>query len=101
MRALERANEVRVARAALKRKVALGEIEVAQVILFCPWEARSMAVGKLLISQSRWGASRCRKTLDLLPISERKSLESMTERQRHVLAALLTPPDGLPLTPSQ
>jgi hypothetical protein len=94
MRALERANEVRMARAALKRKVALGEVDVAQVILFCPWEARSMAVSKLLMSQRRWGISRCRNTLALLPISERKTLESMTDRQRHVLAALLTAVDG-------
>jgi hypothetical protein len=90
IRALERANEVRVARAALKRKVALGEIDVAEVILCCPWEARSMAVSELLTSQRRWGTSRCRKMLALLPISERKSLESMTDRQRHLLAALLT-----------
>ena len=60
-----------------------------------------MAVGKLMMSQHRWGMSRCRKTLALLPISERKSLESMTDRQRHLLAALLTPPDGPRLMPSQ
>ena len=36
MRALERANKVRLARAELKRRVALGEIGVAAVILDCP-----------------------------------------------------------------
>src|SRR4029077_4222882 len=41
MRALERANQVRLARAELKRRVADGEIDVAAVILDCPWEARS------------------------------------------------------------
>src|SRR3979411_167630 len=35
MRALQRANEVRLARAELKRAVAAGEIEVAEVILEC------------------------------------------------------------------
>ena len=44
MRALERANQVRLARAELKRKVATNEIDVADVILACPWEADSMAV---------------------------------------------------------
>src|ERR1039457_7723448 len=55
MRALERANKVRLARAELKRRVAVGEIDVAEVILDCPWEAHSMAVADLLMSQRRWG----------------------------------------------
>ena len=63
MRALERANQVRLARAELKRRVATGEIEVAEVILDCPWEAESMAVADLLMSQRRWGQTRCRKFL--------------------------------------
>ena len=46
MRALERANKVRLARAELKRRVATDEIDVAEVILDCPWEAESMAVGR-------------------------------------------------------
>jgi len=36
MRALERANKVRLARAELKRRVAYGDIQVAEVILDCP-----------------------------------------------------------------
>ena len=46
LRALERANEVRLARAQLKRRVAFGEIDVAEVIVYCPWEANGMAVAK-------------------------------------------------------
>ncbi|MCW2992624.1 MAG: hypothetical protein JWQ18_119, partial [Conexibacter sp.] len=38
LRALARANEVRLARAELKRQVADGEINAAHVILECPWE---------------------------------------------------------------
>ncbi len=91
LRALERANEVRVARAELKRRVAFGDIAAADVLLTCPWQARSMAVGELLTSQRRWGSSRARKLLALLPISETKSVGSMTDRQRHALAALLAP----------
>ncbi len=36
MRALERANQVRLARAELKRRVATAEIDVADLILDCP-----------------------------------------------------------------
>jgi hypothetical protein len=90
MRALERANEVRLARAELKRRVAFGEIDVAEVILYCPWEAQSMAVGDLLMSQRGWGQTRCRKILSRVPMSETKAIRSMTERQCRVLAAMLT-----------
>jgi hypothetical protein len=89
MRALERANKVRLARAELKRRVASGEIDVAEVILDCPWEAHSMAVADLLMSQRRWGQTRCRKFLTQIPMSEQKTVGSMTERQRRTLAAML------------
>ena len=90
MRALRRANEVRLARAELKRRVAFGEIDVAEVVLFCPWEAQSMAVADLLMSQRRWGQTRCRKLLARLPMSENKTVGSMTDRQRRALAAMLS-----------
>ncbi len=89
MRALEHANRVRLARAALKRRVATGEIHVTEVILDCRWEAQSMAVGDLLMSQRRWGQTRCRKFLAQIPMSEKKTIGSMTERQRHTIAAML------------
>ena len=90
MRALERANKVRLARAELKRRVAIGELHVSEVILECPWEAHSMAVADLLMSQRRWGQTRCRKFLAQVPMSEKKTIGSMTDRQRHTLAALLS-----------
>jgi hypothetical protein len=89
MRALERANKVRLARAELKRGVATGEVGVAEVILDCPWEAESMAVADLLMSQRRWGQTRCRKFLAQIPMSEKKTVGSMTERQRKTLALML------------
>jgi hypothetical protein len=94
MRALERANQVRLARAELKRGVALGVIDVAGVILNCPWEAHSMAVADLLTSQRRWGQTRVRKFLTSIPMSENKTIGSMTERQRRTLAAMLTMAPG-------
>ena len=90
MRALERANKVRLARAELKRRVAFGEIGAAEVILHCPSEVDSMAVADLLVSQRRWGQTRCRKLLAELPMSEKKTVGSMTDRQRNALAAMLS-----------
>jgi hypothetical protein len=89
MRALERANQVRLARAELKRRIATGEIDVADVVVECPWEAASMAVSDLLMSQRRWGQTRCRKFLAPMSMSERKTIGSMTDRQRQTLAAML------------
>ena len=89
LRALHRANEVRLARAELKRRIGAGEISVADVIVESPWEASSMAVADLLMSQRRWGHQRCRKVLGQVPVSETKTVGTLTERQRHALANLL------------
>jgi hypothetical protein len=89
MRALEQANRVRLARAELKRKVGEGEITAAEVVLACPWEAESMAIADLLTSQHRWGKTRCRRFLVTVPMSETKTIGSMTDRQRRELAGRL------------
>jgi hypothetical protein len=86
LRALERANEIRLARAELKRRIADGDTSAAQVILFPPCEASSWAIGDLLMSQRRWGGTRCRKFLTRNQISETKPIGKLTERQRRLLA---------------
>lgn len=89
LQALQRANRVRLARAELKRRIAEGEITAGEVILSSPWEARSMAIGDVLMSQRRWGSTRCRKFLATFRISETKTVGSLTQRQRVALAAQL------------
>jgi hypothetical protein len=90
MLALERANRVRLARAALKRRIAAGDLDAAEVVLTCQWETESMSVSELLMSQKRWGRTRCRKFLMSIGLSESKTILSLTERQRFTLATLLT-----------
>ena len=85
-RALARANQIRVARAELKRQIAEGEIEAAQVLLSPPHAARNWSVGELLVSQRGWGATRCRRFLLRSQINERRPVGDLTERQRTVLA---------------
>jgi hypothetical protein len=41
------------------------------------------------MSQRRWGRTRCRKFLLSVPMSENKTIGTMTERQRCLLSALL------------
>jgi hypothetical protein len=89
LRALERANEIRLARAGLKRRIALGEISAAEVLLTCPEAAGSWPVSDLLMSQRRWGTTRCRKFLSRNQIVETKPIGKLTVRQRHLLADAL------------
>jgi hypothetical protein len=89
LQALERANQVRLARAELKRSVAAGSMTAAEIVLACPPEAEGMAICDLLMSQRRWGRTRCRKFLATIPLSENKSIGSMTDRQRNACAAML------------
>jgi hypothetical protein len=85
LRALERANEVRLARAELKRRIAEGESSVAEVLRDPPDEAQSWAIGELLTCQRRWGSTRCRKFLFQHQIVETKPVGALTERQRRIL----------------
>jgi hypothetical protein len=86
MQALAHANRVRLARAALKRSIASGQADAAEVIRECPWETESMTLAELLTSQRRWGRTRARKFLLALALSENKRLGTLTERQRQLLS---------------
>ena len=90
LRALARANRVRLARAELKRQIAGEEISASQVILDCPWEAASMSISDLLMCQRRWGRARCRRLLVSLGVPENKQIGTLTQRQRGALAAVLS-----------
>lgn len=89
MQALAHANKVRLARAALKRSVAAGEVDAAEIIRDCPPEVVSMSVGELLRSQRRWGRTRARKFLFSLALNENRELGRLTARQRLVLSQSL------------
>jgi hypothetical protein len=89
MQALARANEVRLARAALKRDVSAGRREVTEVILDSPWEADSMSLSELLCSQRRWGRARSRKLLSSIALNEAKRVGTLTDRQRRILVGAL------------
>jgi hypothetical protein len=90
LQALHHANRVRLARAELKRKVASQHATAAEVVLDCPWEAASMEISDLLMSQRRWGRARCRRLLLSLGLPENKQIGTLTARQRQALAAVLT-----------
>jgi hypothetical protein len=89
MEALARANQVRLARAALKREIGAGHRSVTDVIADSPWEAESMSLSELLCSQRRWGRARSRKLLASAALGEGKKVGTLTERQRRILVGAL------------
>ena len=89
MQALARANQVRLARAALKREIGAGRRSVIDTVIDCPWEVESMTLSELLRSQRRWGRARARKLLTSIGLSEGKRLGTLTERQVGILVRAL------------
>jgi hypothetical protein len=87
--ALRQANLVREARAKLKGRIAAGELSAADVVVSSRWELDSMPIEKLLASQRGWGRGRCSEFLERMQIRETKTIGSMTERQRALVAAVL------------
>jgi hypothetical protein len=94
--ALQRANRVRLARAEMKRRICRGQLAAAEVIRECPWEAYKMPVSEVLMSQKRWGITRCRRVLVPIGIPENKTVGSLTDRQRSALMAMLGGADEEP-----
>ena len=88
--ALERANRVRLSRATLKRRLQAGEVAAADAILCSSRDTDTMTVAELLRNQRGWGPTRSAKVLRSVSLSEKKTLGSLTERQRVMLAAVLS-----------
>lgn len=92
--ALARATRIRHSRAKLKRRIAEGDVSVSEVLLIVAPEVETMAIGTLLLSQRSWGHERCRRFLKPTLIEETKTVGSMTERQRVMLATGLGSRNG-------
>lgn len=90
--ALNRANRIRTARSALKRRLHAGQITPAEAILRGSRDTDTMTVDELLRSQRGWGPKRSLQVLRSVLLSDTKTLGSLTERQRIALAGVLSSP---------
>lgn len=89
MGALARANEVRIARAKIKRQLRAREITLADALDHeCCQTATVMG---LLMAQRRWGVTRARKVLMQVPMSEARAVGALSDRQRARLLELVKP----------
>jgi len=89
LRALGRANEVRVARARLKRELAAGTVTLEQVVAHPPACAERAKVCDLLKAVPGIGPVRTNKLLLRCRIPHEKALDTLSDRQRSVLLASL------------
>jgi hypothetical protein len=78
---LQRAQQVRSARARVKRALAAGTIASALADPCC----QTMRVADLLRCQPKWGRVRSAETLRALQIGERREVAGLTIRQRTLI----------------
>lgn len=87
--ALAHANEIRFARAQMKRDIKAGRLAAEGVLLEPPAHAESMKVLDLLLSMPKVGRVKANKTVTKCSVSPSKTLGGMTQRQRVELASWL------------
>lgn len=89
LEALERANDVRMKRARLKRDIAGGRKSPEDMLEDPPDEVLTMKVIDLLLAMPKVGRVKANKWLLWCKMSPSKTLGGMTERQRRALAVQL------------
>jgi S13-like H2TH domain len=89
LRALAKANEIRVERAQLKREVAAGRIQLARLLAHPPACAQTAKVRELLLAVPRIGPARADRLLAHCRIAHAKTIGGLSDRQRAELAERL------------
>jgi hypothetical protein len=88
LRALAQANEVRTARAKLKRELASGKIELVQILADPPACVRTARIRDVLLVVPKIGSVRAGRILAQCRIAHSKTLGGLTDRQRGELINL-------------
>ena len=88
MEALNRANEIRVKRAQLKRQLKSGHVRIEQVIADPPDYVLTAKVYDMLVAVPRLGRVKVGRLLTQCRISQSKTVGGLSERQRGELLDL-------------
>jgi hypothetical protein len=83
--ALERANDVRLRRAQLKRDMKAGRKHASQIIAEPPEWAETMRIVDLLLAVPRWGRTTVGGALKCVEVAPGKHLGGLSPRQRREL----------------
>jgi hypothetical protein len=89
MDALQRANEIRTKRAALKRELKAGRASIYQLILEPPEWLETCKVFDLLLATPKYGRVKVAKLLQVLRVSPSKTIGGLSARQRAELLSML------------
>lgn len=89
LKALSRANEVRMERAALKRQVYAGSFAVVELVEDPPEAVSRVLVGDLLTWPRRWGQLKATRVLRRAGVSVTRPVGQLTVRERSDLVAQL------------
>jgi hypothetical protein len=89
MDALKRANEIRSARAQLKRDIKAGRRSIHDLLLEPPEYTETMKVFDALIVVPKYGRVKVNKLLQLCRISPSKTIGGLSQRQRTELVSML------------
>jgi hypothetical protein len=89
MRALGRANEIRSARAKLKRDLKASKVKIEKLLLDPPEYVLSAKVFDMIVAVPKYGRVKANKILTQCRISPSKTIGGLSERQRAELVQLL------------
>jgi hypothetical protein len=89
MDALTKANEIRTARAQLKRDLKAGRISIQKLILDPPEYLETAKVFDMMLAVPKYGRVKVNKILQTCRISPSKTIGGLSDRQRAELVGLL------------
>ena len=87
LKALAKANDVRIARARLKQDLSGGRARIDQILAQPPECAQTAKVSELLLALPKFGPARVARLLSHCRISAAKTVAGLSERQRTELIA--------------
>jgi hypothetical protein len=89
LRALRRANEIRSARAQLKRDLKAGKAKIEKLLLDPPEYVLSAKAFDMILAVPKYGRVKANKILTQCRISPSKTIGGLSERQRAELVHML------------
>jgi hypothetical protein len=89
MEALKRANQIRSARAQLKRDLKGGRRSIHDLLLEPPTYVETAKVADMLLAVPKYGRVKVNKVLQLCRISPSKTIGGLSQRQRTELVSML------------
>ena len=86
MEALDRANEIRMERATLKRSIRAGDVRITEILQKpVPSWLRAEPIGRLLKCIPGFGDTRTTKLLQVVPLDYWRTLGNLTAREKAAL----------------